>query len=326
MDPVVTSIVIILGKYALDKGAELGKAVGPRALDTAKEMFEMVLDRVRRVDPRTADKFAENPAGYQTPMEHVLHETVEADPDFAVEMKALLKDYERAKEEYVAASGPSYDATLEGSGAIAQGEGAVAAGERGVAIGGSGSGTVVTGDGNVIGDHSSGRVQKGGIHADRIEAENVVDGVQMQGGTPVDADQLIELAQAIRRGGITAAEIRAGSVVSGLQFLTGAPPESPADLQREVAALRRQVAQAVVDGEIASAGDAEDVTDALDKAEEELSKPDPEGRRVVRKLETAAEILTGTAETARAARNVGLEVIRLAPVAAALVQLAHAIF
>ena len=220
----------------------------------------------------------------------------------------------------------SYHAEVRGSGAIAQGPGAVSAGAGGVAVGGNVGGTVITGDGNVIGDHSSSRVQKGGIRAGRIEAENVVDGAQIQGGTPDDAAQLIELAQAIQRGGITAGEIKAGSVVSGLQFLTGAPPKSPTDLQREVAALRRRVARAVADGEIASVGDAEDVTDALDKAEEELDKPEPSGKRVVRKLKTAAEILTGTAETAQAARNVGLEVIRLAPVAAALVQLAQTIF
>jgi hypothetical protein len=187
-------------------------------------------------------------------------------------------------------------------------------------------GAIITGDGNVIGDHSSSRVQKGGIRAGRIEAENVVDGVQMQGGAPDDAAQLVELAQAIQRGGITAGEIKAGNVVSGLQFLTGAPPETPADLQSEVTALRRQVAQAVADGEISSVGDAEDVTDALDKAEEELNKPEPSGKRVVRKLNAAAEILTGVAGTAQAARNVGLEVIRLAPVAAALSQLAQTIF
>jgi hypothetical protein len=217
-------------------------------------------------------------------------------------------------------------ARVEGSGAVAQGDGAVAAGERGVAVGGDASGTVITGDGNVVGDHSSSRVQKGGIRAGRIEAENVVDGVQMEGGAPDDAAQLVELAQAIHRGGITAGEIKAGNVVSGLQFLTGAPPETPADLQREVTALRRQVAQAVADGEISSVGDAEDVTDALDKAEEELNKPEPSGKRVVRKLNAAAEILTGVAGTAQAARNVGLEVIRLAPVAAALSQLAQTIF
>ncbi|MBC7249312.1 MAG: hypothetical protein H5T62_03435 [Anaerolineae bacterium] len=61
-------------------------------------------------------------------------------------------------------SGPSYQATLKGSGAIAQGEGAVAAGAGGVAVGGSVTGsTIITGDGNVVGDHSRSdvRVTKG---------------------------------------------------------------------------------------------------------------------------------------------------------------------
>jgi len=55
------------------------------------------------------------------------------------------------------ASGPSYQATLTGSGAIAQGKGAVAAGERGVAVGGDvKGGTIVTGDKNVVGDKDEG--------------------------------------------------------------------------------------------------------------------------------------------------------------------------
>jgi hypothetical protein len=54
--------------------------------------------------------------------------------------------------EHGLAAGPSYRATLSGSGAIAQGEGAVAAGERGVAIGGG-----VTGSSIVTGDRDEGR-------------------------------------------------------------------------------------------------------------------------------------------------------------------------
>jgi len=57
-------------------------------------------------------------------------------------------------------TGPSYQATLSGSGAIAQGPGAVAAGERGVAVGGDvQGGVIVTGEGNVIGDHSRSQVR-----------------------------------------------------------------------------------------------------------------------------------------------------------------------
>ena len=184
----------------------------------------------------------------------------------------------------------------------------------------------ITGDGNVVGNESSSRVQKGGIRAERIEAENVVDGVQLQGGTPEMAANLVQAAKAIQRGGITAKEIKAGNVVSGLQFLTGKPPETQAELRAEVAALREQVQQALAAQEIADAGDAEDVTDALAKTEAELEKPEPNGRRVVRHLESATDILTGVAESTAAARNVGWQIIKLAPVAAALAQLAQAIF
>jgi hypothetical protein len=57
MDPLTVSVVTLLGKYALDKGAALGKAVGPQALETARSMFGMVVAKVRQTDPRTADTF-----------------------------------------------------------------------------------------------------------------------------------------------------------------------------------------------------------------------------------------------------------------------------
>lgn len=181
----------------------------------------------------------------------------------------------------------------------------------------------ITGDGNVIGNESSSRVQKGGIHAGRIEADNVVDGVQVQGGTPARAAALVEAAQAIRRGGITADEIKAGNVVSGLQFLTGKPPEDRADLRAEVAALREQVQQALAAQEIADAGDAADVEAALATAEAELAKPEPNVKRAARKLKEAAEILTGAAETAEAAGKLGRAVVKLATVAMMVWKLAE---
>jgi hypothetical protein len=317
MDPLIVSVVTLLGKYALDKGVELGKAVGPQALETVRSMFGMVLAKVRQTDPRTAEKFPKNPEGYEAPMQDVLQETLQADPDFAAALKTHLETYQEVAKAYATASGTSYQASLKGDGAIAQGPGATAAGQGGM---------IIQGDGNVVGHHSSSRVQKGGIRAGRIEAEHVVDGVQMQGGTSEDASRLVDLARAIRRGGITADEIKAGSVVSGLQFLAGKPPATPAELRDEVAALRAQVAEAVAAGEIPSRADAEDVTDALDKAEAELAKPDPEGNRVIRTLKTTSEILTGAAGAAEAARNAGWQIIELAPVAAALCQLAQVIF
>jgi len=326
MDPIITPIVIILGKYALDKGVEMAKEVGPAALEKAKEMFGMVLERVGRKKSETAAEFPEAPETYQKPLEQALDAEVAADAEFAARLKGMLAEYEEAAQAHAAAGGTIYRAELKGSGAIAQGSGAVAAVAGGVAVGGSVRGsTVITGHGNVIGSGSSSHVQVGGIHAGRIEAENVVDGVQVQGVAAMDAAGLVRLARAIEGGGITADQIRAGSVVSGLQFLAGAPPATQGDLYREIAALRTQMQQAIAAGELEKAGDAEDARDALEGAAAELSKPKPDGERVVRKLETVTRILTRAADLAQAAGKVGLHIIRLAPLAAALWKLAEKI-
>jgi hypothetical protein len=315
MQALATSIVTILKAHTLDVHTPSSKA-GPPSLQIAGALTAQVLDHLR-ADPRgavIAEAFVEDPDTYERPLIKELRAALATDPHLAQVLRDLLARYRTQRQ---ADASSTYRADLQGSGAIAQGQGATAAGQGGM---------VIQGDGNVVGHHSSSRVQKGGIRADRIEAENVVDGVQMQGGTPEDASRLVDLAQAIQRGGITADEIKAGSVVSGLQFLAGKPPETPAALRDEVAALRVQVAEAVAAGEIPSQADAEDVTDALDKAETELAKPDPEGNRVVRTLKTTSEILTGAAGTAQAARNAGWQIVKLAPLAAALCQLARAIF
>jgi hypothetical protein len=151
MDPIITPIVLILGKYALDKGVELGKEVGPKALETAREMFGLTLDHLRK-NPKgevIASEFEKDPDTYQKPMEKVLAETAQADPDFVAQLKDLLAKYEEAAKEHAAATGTTYQATLKGSGAIAQG-GSVAAGAGGVAVGGD---------------------VKGGIHLSRSDEE-----------------------------------------------------------------------------------------------------------------------------------------------------------
>ena len=162
MDPIITPIVMILGKYALDKGVEMAKEVGPTALEKAKEMFGMVLERVGHKKPETATGFPEDPETYQKPLEKALDAEVAGDAEFAARLKALLAEYEQAARAHAAATGTVYEAKLQGSGAIAQGSGAVAAGAGGVAVGGDvRGGTIITGDGNVVGDHSRSSVRSG---------------------------------------------------------------------------------------------------------------------------------------------------------------------
>lgn len=170
---------------------------------------------------------------------------------------------------------------------------------------------------------SHGRIETNGIHADRIEAENVVAGVQIQGADAETATALVDLARAIRQGRISAIEIKAKNLVSGLQYIADPTQATAIELQREVAALRKQVEQAIVNGEMADTAEAEDAQEALEKAETELAEPQPQGNRIVRKLAEASEILTRSAGTAQAAGKVGLQIIKLAPIAATLWQIAQ---
>lgn len=63
---------------------------------------------------------------------------------------AALTCYGQVSQKRAAPSGPRYQATLHGSGAIAQGPDAQAAGEGGVVVGGNVGGNIVTGSGNTI--------------------------------------------------------------------------------------------------------------------------------------------------------------------------------
>jgi hypothetical protein len=168
--------------------------------------------------------------------------------------------------------------------------------------------------------------ESGGIHARRIEAENVVSGTQIQGGDAQTASSLIQLAQAIRRGDIHAEEIKARHLVSGLQYIADPAQASVEDLRRELLALRTQLGQAIASQEFTDPVDAQDATNSLVTVEAELAKPQPNGNRVLRKLDELSQIITRTAETADAAGKLGALIIRLAPVAATLWQVAQHLF
>ena len=168
--------------------------------------------------------------------------------------------------------------------------------------------------------------EAGGIHARRIEAENVVSGVQIQGGDAQTASSLIQLAQSIRQGKISAQEIKARNLVSGLQYIADPAQASVEDLRRELQALRTQLEQAIASHEFSDPADAQDAQDSLATAETELTKSQPNGNRVLRKLDEFSQIITRTAETADAAGKLGALVIRLAPLAATLWQVAQHLF
>jgi hypothetical protein len=140
-DALVITLAPVL-PYLIAGGTEAVKAAGEKVGEGAVEAGRKLWAKLRKPveeSPRAlgaAEEVAEAPddddarAGLRRQLVKIL----EADPDLASEVAKLLES---------AGRGTSYQASLQGSGAIAQGRGAVAAGEGGVAVGGS-----VTGDVN----------------------------------------------------------------------------------------------------------------------------------------------------------------------------------
>jgi hypothetical protein len=100
MEPIIATIIIILGKYALDQGATMAALIGPKALDTAKEMFRLVIDRISLSKPDIAAEFSKDPQTYQKSLKKSLQEEAANDDDFNKQLKTLLLNYETYAEEF----------------------------------------------------------------------------------------------------------------------------------------------------------------------------------------------------------------------------------
>lgn len=165
-----------------------------------------------------------------------------------------------------------------------------------------------------------------GIQADRIEAENVVQGLQQLGGETGSTHALVALATALSNGSIRADSIQARNVVAGFQYIADPAQVTVDQLQQEIAHLRKQLAELLDAGELEDSADMTDAQDALQEAETELAAEQPQGSRVLRKLKEVSEILTAGADAASAAGRISDAVIKLAPVAAALYQIGTTVF
>lgn len=189
--------------------------------------------------------------------------------------------------------------------------------------------------GNIIGANIAGGsitqqsgMKLGGIRAKKIEADTVVDGVLVDGGDAETARAFLDAAKNLQTGGITATEtLKAKTVVSGFHYI-GREAGQPTieQFQQELAELRKQLTAAVNAGEIANPDDAEDAKTAVDRAEKQANSDAPDKGRLVNQLEKLSGILTKAGEAAVAARNFGLGIIKLAPVAAALKHFAEMLF
>lgn len=166
---------------------------------------------------------------------------------------------------------------------------------------------------------------QGSIRAKRIQGDNIVRDIQIQGGDPQQAAELLQATQGKYRGDIVAEEdIVGGNIVGSVQYI--ADPAQTDNLRQQVADLRKQLEQVIASQEIPDTDDAQDARKSLEAAAAELNKPQPNGERLIRKLDEANTILTKSAQAAQTAGKIGAMVIKLAPFATAAWELAQHIF
>jgi hypothetical protein len=153
-----------------------------------------------------------------------------------------------------------------------------------------------------------------GIRARRIEADNVVDGVQVVGEVS-ETRELVALAREVISGGIDVDDLCARNVVTGLQIIRDPSRATVTELRREVLALESRLLaiqpgpDAEVTAELAAArGD-------VATARAELEGAQPDAGVVLPRLRSAAELVTTVADTTEAA---GRTVEGIATIATAL--------
>lgn len=210
---------------------------------------------------------------------------------------------------------------LTGNAAIAQ-HGSTAQGPNTIHIGGSAeSNTIVQGNQNVVGSPAT---QTGGVRIGRIKAgEKVTVGVDTTGGS---LEAGAKLAKDILSGNFSIDDIEGKNVVVGLRHVKNLAQPTQEELRQEVAHLRSLLEAAIEAGEITDHDAAEDAMDDLDKVDKELTKDNPNEWRVIRKLNSATDVLIRCSETSEAVGNIGGLLLKIAPAAALLTQLAQAFF
>jgi hypothetical protein len=145
MEPVATlasSVLMVLGKYALRQGAEVARGVSKEAIALAVELLERVKAHFEAGTGEKAQKalanYEDDPEDYEAVFEGYLKQELKANEAFRQELMALLERFQ------VAAPEAEINIVVSGSGAVAI-QGGVAAGEGGAAIKGDVEGGIQIG-------------------------------------------------------------------------------------------------------------------------------------------------------------------------------------
>lgn len=252
------------------------------------ELKSLVLSRMLDVDAEIAFDFNEDPKKHKDKIINSLKTEISKDPEFEKGIKSILQR--------LLTQGDS-NSSLQINAPFANNQS-------------------ISSQGNVIiADESS--VHVGGIFANKIEAENVVSGIQANSSAAISSKELLEMSKGLLTNKITADEIRGKNVVSGIQLLNSEPKNSE-ELLLEVRALRDQI----VSLETQTGVNKSQAVESLKVAEDELVQDAPNAPKILESLETTAKVLTVGADIAQSAGNLGSQIFKLATIASVLWKIA----
>ncbi len=142
MESLTAGLMVVLGKYAMDKGIELTEKYGPVVAKKARILVLTVLDKLRKTGNGAfvADNYQKDPIVYEKPMETELTKLIAQDSTFASKLEQLLKDYHSAIDAVQPTTTISGDRNV-----VTQGEGNTVATNHSIAIDGNVEGNVYLG-------------------------------------------------------------------------------------------------------------------------------------------------------------------------------------
>jgi hypothetical protein len=154
------------------------------------------------------------------------------------------------------------------------------------------------------------------IKAKKIQAKNVVSGVQAVGVKPAELETIQQWVAGRLDGSISADVIEADNVVQGLQWIAPGVITDLAGLRGRLGEFEEEIRAGARYGETRAAGQ------ALTAARKELDQPQPSVAKVLEKLERATKVLTKASQTAEAAGHLSKNLIRWSVAVAGLWQIA----
>ena len=114
MDPMIAGIVIVLGKYTVDKLPELIPVITDEIHKTVALLYDLVTDSLAKKGEREATivyEFQNDPETYEKPFAKLLEQEMNANREFAKQVLDLVSKYDRL----VGASSPEHKITVVGS-------------------------------------------------------------------------------------------------------------------------------------------------------------------------------------------------------------------